>query len=99
MKVQNQVEWKVGEAKQNLSRLLDRARSQPQKIYNRQTFVAAVISAELFEELEAWLVRKSQSLGTVFDEVREIAAEDDYRLEIPERRDRESWISDGEEGE
>ena len=95
MKLRNHDEWKVGEAKQSLSQLLDCAREQPQKIFNRDRFVAAVISAEQFEEFERWLARKSQSLDSAFGEVREIAAEVDYRLEVPERLDRESWISDG----
>ena len=96
MKVRSHNEWKVGEAKQSLSRLLELACEQPQKIYNRDRFVAAVISAEQFEEFERWLTRKAQSLDAAFDEVREIAAESDYRLDVPERVDRDSWITDGE---
>ena len=96
MKAGERNEWKVGEAKQGLSHLLELAGEKPQKIYNRDRFVAAVISAAQYEEFERWLARKSQSLDRAFDELREIAAEVDYRLEVPERRDRDSWTTDGD---
>lgn len=36
--------WKSAQAKQNLSRLIRAASSEPQQIYNRNRLVAAVIS-------------------------------------------------------
>lgn len=87
--------WLVGQAKQRLSEVLRRSGKEPQRIFSRDRFVAAVVSADLFEEFERWLKdRRRQSLGRRFSEMREICREDEYSLEIGERRDRESWITD-----
>ncbi len=89
--------WRVGEAKQRLSEVLRRSAEEPQRIFSRDRFVAAVISADLFEEFERWLAdRQRRTLGQRFDEVRELCEADGYALEVGERRDRESWIGDGE---
>lgn len=87
--------WRVGEAKQRLSEVLRRSGEEPQRIFSRDRFVAAVVSAALFEEFERWREEhRGRSLDQRFDEVREICAEEGYGLESDERRDRESWISD-----
>lgn len=91
------MKWKIGQAKQRLSEVLRRSDEEPQRIYSRDRFVAAVVSAELFEEFERWLAaRARRSLGERFDEVRELCAEEGYALEPAVRRDRESWIRDGD---
>lgn len=88
--------WKVGQAKQRLSELLRRSGDEPQRIFSRDRFVAAVVSAGLFEEFERWREeRRRRSLDRRFQEVREICEDEGYSLEVPERRDRESWITDG----
>ena len=89
--------WRVGEAKQRLSELLRESASEPQLVYSRDRLVAAVISAELFEEFAEWREeRRRRTLGDSFDEVREICRDEGYALDVGERRDRESWITDGE---
>ena len=83
--------WQVGQAKQRLSEVLRRSADGPQRIFSRDRFVAAVVSAELFEEFERWLEeRQRRSLDRKFDEVREICGEEGYALEVDQRRDRES---------
>jgi prevent-host-death family protein len=87
--------WKIGEAKQRLSEVLRRAREEPQRIYNRERLVAAVLDATLFERFEEWQkARTRRSLEEDFSELREICGEEGYELELEERRDRESWITD-----
>lgn len=85
----------TGEAKQRFSAVLREAAKKPQKIFNRDRLVAAVISAETFEQFERWReASEGLTLGAAFDEVREIAARHDYELEIEERRDRETWVDE-----
>ena len=87
--------WQVGQAKQRLSEVLRRSGDEPQRIFSRDRFVAAVVSADLFEEFELWREeRRRQSLGRRFDEVREVCQDEVYSLQTGERRDRESWITD-----
>ena len=89
------MKWKVGAAKQKLSEVLRRSCDEPQLVYSRDRLVAAVISAELFEEFDRWhSVRRQRTLADGFDEIREICREEDYRLDTGQREDRESWISD-----
>lgn len=91
------MDWRVGQAKQRLSELLRESASEPQLVYSRDRLVAAVISAELFEEFESWReARRRRSLDQSFDEVREICREEGYALDTGEREDRDSWITDAE---
>lgn len=87
--------WRVGEAKQRLSELLRESAREPQMVYSRDRLVAAVISAELFEEFAAWREeRRRRTLGESFDEVREICREEEYALDTGEREDRAGWLTD-----
>lgn len=88
--------WLTGEAKQQFSEVLRQCEAEPQKIYRRDRLVAAVISAETFEEFERWReARRRRTLGEAFDEVRKLCVRHDYVLDTAERRDREaSWRSD-----
>lgn len=87
--------WLTGEAKQRLSEVLRRSRREPQQIYSRDRLVAAVISADDYEEFTSWReARGRRSLADAFDEVREICARYDYQLDTGERRDRDGWESE-----
>lgn len=89
--------WRVGEAKQRLSELLRASAREPQMVYSRDRLVAAVISPELFEEFQGWREeRRRRTLGESFEVVREICREEEYALDVGERRDRVGWISDGD---
>ncbi|MDX1747575.1 MAG: type II toxin-antitoxin system prevent-host-death family antitoxin [Halobacteriales archaeon] len=81
--------WLSSEAKQRFSEVVRRSAQAPQAIYRRDRLVAAVISAEDFEEFEEWREeRRQESLGSTFDEVREIANRYEYEIQTGERRDR-----------
>ena len=84
--------WSASEAKQRFSEVVRRSAEEPQEIFKRNRLVAAVISAESFQEFERWReARRRRSLAGAFDEVRELAARYGYELEVPEREDRDSW--------
>jgi hypothetical protein len=82
----------TAEAKQRFSEVVRLAESEAQEIYRRDELVAAVISAESFEEYRAWQAsRRDRTLGAAASEIREICARYDYELQTGERRDRDAW--------
>ena len=87
--------WLTGDAKQQFSEVLRQSEDEPQEIYRRDQLVAAVISAEDFEQFRRWRTqRHARTLGDAGDEIRELCARYDYELELEERRDRETWTDD-----
>ena len=90
-----EADWRIGEAKQRFSEVVRRSSSEPQRIYNRDRLVAAVVSAELLDEIEQ--LRRERSTWTLdkaFSEIRDICDEEGYQLDVGKRRDRESWLGD-----
>jgi prevent-host-death family protein len=88
--------WKIAEAKQKFSELLRAAEEEPQWIYNRERLVAAVVPAETLQEFLEWRTRRERpSLADAFEELRRILRDEDYALEIPERRDRPNPFAGG----
>ncbi|MEH2042619.1 type II toxin-antitoxin system prevent-host-death family antitoxin [Nostoc sp.] len=87
--------WRIAEAKQRFSELIHAVSKEPQLIYNRNQLVAVVVEAEMFEEFLTWRKQHEKiSLGDVFKELRQIAAEEDYILEVPSRQDRPNPFAD-----
>lgn len=87
--------WKVAEAKQKFSEVVRRAAHEPQFIYSRDRLVAAMVDPETFQAFESWRERRQRlSLADAFAELRRIAAEENYELEIPARRDRGNTFID-----
>jgi|GEM_PF-865730 len=84
--------WKIGEAKQKFSELIDAVIEEPQLIYDQNQLVAAVVKAGVFQEFLVWQQKKS-SLANALAELREICAEENYQLEIPLRRDRLTLVT------
>lgn len=84
--------WKSAQAKQNLSRLIRAASSEPQQIYNRNRLVAAVISGETLARFEAWQREQvsHRPLSEAFAELRALCAEKDYEFPEVRRADRPS---------
>ncbi len=86
--------WKVAEAKQRFSEVVRSASKEPQLIFNRDRLVAAVVDPDSWQAFQSWRQRQQQrSLADVFTEFRLIAAEENYQLELPERRDRPNAFS------
>ncbi len=82
------MKWTVAEARDKFADLLQNTRKEPQSIFNRNRFVAAVIDAETFEAFEAWQKERRQSVANTLDELSTICQEDDYALETPSRKNR-----------
>ena len=78
------MEWKVARAKQNLSKVIQAAAEEPQKIFNRDRLVAVVVDGPTFEKLE----RSRRSVGDEFADFRALCAEEDYELPESPRVDR-----------
>ena len=88
------MKWSVAEAKQRLSELLRTAAKEPQTILSRSRPVAVVIDPDTFEEFQAWQAAgQARTLAEAFEELRSLAAADDYVLAPPRRRNRRSGYS------
>jgi Antitoxin Phd_YefM, type II toxin-antitoxin system len=89
------MDWRIAEAKQRFSELINSAIKEPQRIYNRNQLIAVVVEAHMFEEFLAWhKQRDKMSLADAFSELRQIAVEEDYTLEVPARKDRSNPFND-----
>lgn len=84
--------WRIGAAKQQFSEVVRRSATEPQKIYNRDLLVAAVVSPELLHEAETKQRRRlDRSLADIFTELRTICSEEDWELPVGHRANREGW--------
>ncbi len=83
-------------ARQGRSELLRATAEEPQRIFNRQRFVAAVVDGETFEEFRRWQQQSERrSLGDELAELRAICAEEGgWELEPPVRRDRPNAMAE-----
>jgi antitoxin (DNA-binding transcriptional repressor) of toxin-antitoxin stability system len=87
--------WKIDEAQQKFSELLDAAVAEPQLIYNQDKLVAAVVEAEIFQEFLVWQQQhRKPSLADAFAQFRQLCAEENYNLEVPSREDRPNSFLD-----
>jgi hypothetical protein len=77
--------WTIASARQHLPEVVDLAARAPQRIYRRDTLVAAVVSGELVDQVENV---QRPSLATKFAELRRLCAEEHYELAAPPRHDR-----------
>ncbi|MCP4593197.1 MAG: prevent-host-death protein [bacterium] len=83
------MDWKIAQAKQRLSEVIRAAGEEPQRIFNRDRLVAALVDGETFEEFDAWRRRQERrSIGDDFAELRALCAAEDYELPVVEREDR-----------
>ena len=87
--------WRIAQAKQRFSEMINAATKEPQLIYNRERLVAVVIEAEMFQEFLAWRDYKEKtSLADAFRELHQLMTEEDYTLEVPSRKDRPNPFAD-----
>lgn len=65
--------WNIAQAKQHFSDVVKQAATEPQIIYNRNTPVAALITAEELADYRAWRdSRKRPTLLDSFTELRQL---------------------------
>jgi hypothetical protein len=81
--------WTIASARQNLPELVSLAAREPQDIYRRDRLVARVVSVD-----ESSPPPARPSLGEAFAELRQICAEENYTLEVPERSNRRNAFTD-----
>lgn len=81
--------WSIAQAKQSFSEVVRLSVQEPQQIYNRNQWVAAVVGAEDMAAFEAWRRQSARrSLADEFAELRQLMREDDDVLPAPPRIDR-----------
>ncbi len=86
--------WGIDEAKRRFSEVVRRSGTEPQKIYNRDRLVAAVVSPDVLDSVQNLRREQStRSLAEDFSEIREICTEENYQLKIGKRQDRMNWIA------
>ena len=86
--------WAIDEAKRRFSEVVRRSGTEPQKIYNRDRLVAAVVSPDVLDSVQNLRREQStRSLAEDFSEIREICTEENYQLKIGKRQDRMNWIA------
>lgn len=91
--------WRIGAAKQQFSEVVRRSRTEPQKIYNRDQLVAAVVSPDVLSTAEERRRRSGRTLADLFAEFRAVCADEDYELQVGERRNRQGWPEDFDDRE
>jgi len=87
------VNWKIAQAKQQLSKVVRLAQIEPQILQNRDEAVAAVVSAADFARFQEWQRLSSNALSQAFERIREIAKDEDWTLAVPARTDRDNPFS------
>ena len=90
------MKWTVARARRRFAELVRSAAREPQAIYNRDRLVAAVVDPETFAQLESQREEPKRSVGDAFAELRDICDREEYTLEVPARRDRESAFASDE---
>jgi hypothetical protein len=77
--------WTIATARQHLPELVGMAAREPQRVYRRDSLVAAVVSPALVDEIER---AHRPGLSAKLAELQRLCAEDSYQLAAPARRDR-----------
>jgi len=77
--------WKVGEAKQQFSKVVRRSERAPQMIYRRNRLVAAVVSVD---EAQRTVMDRPLTIGERFEEARALLRQENYELPQARRRSR-----------
>jgi prevent-host-death family protein len=89
--------WNIASAKQQFSEVVRLSAHEPQAIYNRDTPVAVIVSAEEFEAFRRWRVERGRpSLVEQFERLRAALIEDGFEdgIEVPPRTTRPNPLDD-----
>jgi hypothetical protein len=81
--------WTIATARQHLPEVVSLAAIEPQHVYRRHKLVAAIVSPELANEVEA---RRQPSLAAKLAELQQLCAEEAYELSVPPRQDRRNAL-------
>lgn len=80
--------WTVSEARKHLSELLEGVQTEPQEIMHRNRPVAAVVDMATFQEFREWRERRARRPSEWFDELRDLCAQEDCEIPVPQRLNR-----------
>ncbi len=80
--------WKIAEAKQQLSKVVQLAQTEPQTLQRRDEAVAVIVSAEEYRRFEGWKERSEGSLADAFARVRAVAVDEGWELSVAPRTNR-----------
>jgi hypothetical protein len=84
-------EWSISQARSRFTELVRSAAREPQPIYNRHRLVGVVVDGEMFEAFMRWREEQTRpTLSSALDQLRQICEEEDYRLVLPDRVDRDN---------
>ncbi|MBI4586295.1 MAG: type II toxin-antitoxin system prevent-host-death family antitoxin [Planctomycetes bacterium] len=85
------MKWTIAKARQDFSKLLKKAESDPQAIYNRNQMVAAVINVRLFQEFSKWASQQRvRTIADAFGDLRPLLQKDAEIFTAPSRQDRKN---------
>lgn len=83
------MKWTIAKAKNKFSELIRNAQKEPQLVYNRDKLIAAIISAEEYNEIQSIKVKEQKkTLLDFFNEFKDACIKEHYTLEIPKRINR-----------
>lgn len=80
--------WSVAEAKQKFSEVLRATTDEPQLIFNRERMVAVLVDPGEYDAFRSWKDKQGQSIWEATAEIRRIAGEEGWELEVPARTNR-----------
>jgi len=89
--------WEIPEAQQQFSELVKAALTEPQPIYKRNQLMAFMVEAGLFQEFLEWQRQKQKpSVAEAFEDIRQVAQEENFTLEVPTRENRTNPFLDSD---
>lgn len=85
------MDWKLGQAKQSLSEVVELAAREPQRIFKRDKPAVFVVDFAMYEEfMDFRTEHTARSVADAFSELRTILAKERYELPISPRKNRKS---------
>lgn len=81
--------WKINEAKNHFSEILNACYQEPQFVYEKNDPVAVIVNIQLFKVLIGQGQRKTgPSMRQLLDEIQTIIQNDSFEITVPKRSDR-----------
>lgn len=83
------MDWKLGQAKQSFSEVVDLAAREPQRIFKRDKPAVFVVDFAMYKEfIEFRTEHSSRSIASSFDELRGLLAKERYEFPVAPRTNR-----------
>lgn len=83
------MDWKLGQAKQSLSEVVELAAHEPQRIFKRDKPAVFVVDFAMYQQFAEFRAELSaRSIADAFADLRGIMARERYELPVPARTNR-----------